>query len=358
MTETVALRVDPKLTGGPVIDCDLHCNVPKIDALFPYLSDFWREYCTQSAFRGPVDTAYPKGHRTTARPESGSPPGSSVDLLREQALDPWNAEIGILTCSYAIESIHNPDTAANLAAAVNDWMAAEWLDKEPRLRGTIVIPVQQPEMAANEIERVAKDRRFVQVHMPARSSMLYGNRHFHPIYEAAARHDLVIQMHFGGAPGNPPTPTGWPSHYVEEYVGMGQVCESQIMNIIAEGVFDRFPTLRWVVAEAGWAWVPAWMWRMDKEWKGLRREIPWVRDAPSEYMRRHMRWTLQPVDPPDVIQFLRIVEEMGSDELLLFSTDWPHWQWDTPEEALPPDLPDELRRKIAYNNARAFYHRL
>jgi hypothetical protein len=335
--------------------------VPKIDALLPYLSAYWREYCTQSAFRGPVDTAYPKGYATTARPgstpESG-PAGSSLDLMRRQVLDPWNVELGILQCTYAIDSIHNPDTAANLAQAVNDWQVAEWLDKEPRLRASIVIPVQQPEMAAKEIERVAADRRFVQVYMPVRSPMLYGNRHYHPIYEAAAKHDLNVVLHFGGAPGNAPTPSGWPSYYVEEYVGMGQVCESQIMNIIAEGVFDRFPTLGFTIAECGWAWVPGWMWRMDKEWKGLRREIPWVRDAPSEYMRRHMRWTLQPIDPPDVLQFLRIVEEMGSDDLLLFSTDYPHGQWDTPEDAFPRDLPDALKRKIAVANARAFYKRL
>jgi uncharacterized protein len=358
MTDTATAPIDPKLTGGPVIDCDLHNAVPKIDALFPYLSDYWREYCTQSAFRGPTDTAYPKGHRTTAKPGTGTPPGSSLELMQQQVLDPWNVEIGILNCTYAIESIHNPDTAANLATAVNDWQVAEWLDKDSRLRASIVIPVQQPEMAAREIERVAGDRRFVQVFMPARSSILYGNRHFHPIYEAAAKHDLGIVMHFGGSPGNPPTPSGWPSTYVEDYVGMGQVCESQIMNIIAEGVFDRFPTLNFTVAECGWAWVPAWMWRMDKEWKGLRREIPWVRDAPSEYMKRHMRWTLQPIDPPDILQFLRIVEELGNQDLLLFSTDWPHGQWDTPDEAMPPDLPDTLRRKIAYENARAFYKRL
>lgn len=358
MIEISTQPVDPGLIGGPVIDCDLHCNVPRIDALFPYLSEFWREYCTQSGFRGPVDTAYPAGQRTSARPDSGTPAGSSLELLRQQSLDAWNVETGILTCSYAIESIHNPDAAAALASAINDWLTAEWLDREPRLRGTIMIPSQQPELAAREIERVARDTRFVQVYMPARSSTPYGNRRYHPIYEAAARHDLAIQMHFGGAPGNPPTPVGWPSYYIEEYAGMSQVCESQVMSIIAEGVFDRFQTLRWVVAECGWAWVPAWMWRMDKEWKGLHREIPWVRDLPSEYMRRYMRWTLQPVDPPDATQFLRIVEEMGSDELILFSSDWPHWQWNTPDEALPPGLPEELRRKIVYDNPRSFFPRL
>jgi predicted TIM-barrel fold metal-dependent hydrolase len=98
------------------------------------------------------------------------------------------------------------------------------------------------------------------------------------------------------------------------------------------------------------------MWRFDKEWKGLRREIPWVRRPPSEYIREHVRLTLQPLDaPPDPAQLLQIVEQLGSDELLLFSTDYPHWHFDAPEEALPAGLPGGLLRKILSENARAFY---
>jgi predicted TIM-barrel fold metal-dependent hydrolase len=53
---------------------------------------------------------------------------------------------------------------------------------------------------------------------------------------------------------------------------------------------------------------------------------------------------------------LQIIEQMGSDELLMFSTDYPHWQFDSPSEALPSGLPQALERKILYDNARAFYH--
>src|SRR5581483_9504861 len=141
-----------------LIDCDVHNIPPTVQALFPYLSDHWREYITQSAFKGPVDTAYPKNAPTTARtetrPPGGRPPGSDLALVREQVLDAWGAEFGILTCAYAVDSIHNPDTAAAMASAVNDWQIAEWLEKEPRLRASIVVPVQQPEMAAREIDRV------------------------------------------------------------------------------------------------------------------------------------------------------------------------------------------------------------
>lgn len=360
MVETATAGPHGAATGRTVIDADIHHAVPSIEALFPYLSDHWREYCTQSAFRGPTDTFYPPGAPTSVRADfkvdGGKPAGSDLAQLRRQTLDAWGAEIGILNCLYAIDSIHNPDTAAALASAVNDWQIAEWLAVEPRFRASLVIPVQQPEMAAREIDRVGDHPGLVQVLMPIHSRILYGDRHYHPIYEAAARHDLAIALHTGGAPGNPPTPNGWPSYYIEEYANSRQIFQSQLMNIIVEGVFDRFPTLRMILVESGVTWLPAFLWRFDKEWKGLRREVPWTRRLPSEYVAEHVRLTTQPLDaPPTAQQLLEIIDQLGSEELLLFATDYPHYHFDTPEEAFPAVLPDGLARKILADNARAFY---
>jgi uncharacterized protein len=349
-----------RLVAGGVIDADLNLVVPSPDALLPYLSDYWREQAAQTAFKGPVDVVYPAGFDTTARPGSkpaSGPAGSDLALLREQALDPWNTQVGILTCAYAIESIHNPDGAAAWASAANDWIIGEWLEKEPRLRGSIVVPAQQPELAAREIDRVGGHPGFVQVYLPVRAEAPYGNRRYTPIFEAAARHDLAIGIGFGGAPPNPPTPSGWPSYYLEEWAGMASIFQSQLMSLIVEGVFERFPTLRVALIEGGFTWLPSLMWRWDKEWKGLRPQTPWVRRLPSAYIHEHVRLTTQPWDaPPSEAQFLQLIDQLGSDELLMFSTDYPHWQYDAPEEALPPaGLPEALVAKIMRGNAQAFY---
>ncbi|MGN6812688.1 MAG: amidohydrolase family protein, partial [Thermomicrobiales bacterium] len=187
------------------------------------------------------------------------------------------------------------------------------------------------------------------------SAAPYGNRRYWPIFEAAARHNLPVGIGFGGAPGNPPTPAGWPSTYLEEYAGMASAFQSQLMSLICEGVFDRFPDLRVVLIEGGFTWAPALLWRLDKEWKALRREVPWVRRLPTEYVHEHVRFTLQPLDgPPDERQFREVIAQLGADNLLLFSTDYPHWHFDTPEAALPPaDAP--LLAKILRDNALAFY---
>lgn len=350
----------PGAAGQPVIDCDLHNQAPSTQALYPYLSEFWRDTVDQTGFKGPTDDVYPPGLPTSirpgSRPDSGGRPGTTVEQVREQVLDPWNVELGILNCAYGVDGVHNPFAAEAFSRAANDWQIEHWLERESRLRGSIIVPVQHPDMAAAEIRRVGNHPGFVQVQLPARAERPYGNRRYLPIFEAAMEQDLVVAIQFGGSPGVPPTSAGWPTHYVEEWVGMAHVFQSQLMSLIAEGVFDRFPDLRVVCVESGWTWLPSLMWRLDKEWKGLRREVPWVKRAPSEYILENVRFTLQPVDAPAEPEFLlETLEQIGSDDILLFSTDWPHWQYDSPAEAFPLNLPPAQTQKILRDNARSFY---
>jgi uncharacterized protein len=238
------------------VDCDVHNAVPRPEALFAYLPDYWIEHLTNTLFKGPTEHPYPQGAPLAARPGSrpadGTPAGSNLALLQQQVLDSTGADYAILNCLYAIDSLHNPDAAVALASAVNDWQIAEWLDRDPRLRASIVVPSQIPTLAAQEIERVAaKHPGFVQVLLPARAQHPYGSRLFHPLWEAIVKHDLVAGIHFGGSPGNPPTPSGWPSYFFEEYVGMAQVFATQLTSMISEGVFDQFPSLRVTLLEAG-----------------------------------------------------------------------------------------------------------
>lgn len=343
-----------------MIDCEIHNEVPGIEALFPYLPIYWREHISQTLFKGPVDAIYPRGAPITARPGSkpagGAPAGSDLALLRQQVLDEPNAELGILTCAYAVDGLRNPDAAIALASAVNDWQIAEWLDREPRLRASIVVPSQLPSQAACEIDRVGGHPGFVQVLLPARSAHPYGNRLYHPLWAAVARHDLVAGLHFGGVPGNPPTPSGWPSYFMEEYVDMATVFQTQTVSMISEGLFDQFTNLRIALLESGFTWLPGHMWRFDKEWRNLRRLVPWVKRAPSDYIRQHMRITVQPLDAPaNPRQLLEIIDQLGSDELLMYASDYPHVHAAEPKEALLPLLPESLQRKILGENARSFY---
>ena len=325
-----------------MIDCDVHVHPAGVEALFPYLPRHWVEHIKQSAFNGPTDCYYPKHMSTSA-------------TLEEITARP-DLERMILNCTYAIDGLHNPDAALAFAGAVNDWLIAEWLEKDDRLRASLVVPVQLPEAAAQEIARVGSHPGFVQVFLPVRTQHPLGSRLYHPLWHAIVEHDLVAGIHYGGSPGNPPFPSGWPSSWLEDHAGMAQVFQSQVCSIIAEGVFDQFPAARVALIEGGFTWLPAFMWRFDKEWKNLRRLVPWVREAPSEYMKKHMKLTIQPLDAPVNARHLReIIGQIGSDGMLLYASDFPHPHTSDPRLTFLPDLEPNLAQMISSENARGFY---
>jgi uncharacterized protein len=343
-----------------VIDCDVHNVVGPIETLEPYLDDHWREVIATSQFAGPTDQAHPPNLATSLRGDlaavDGAAPGRTVATVRAQVLDPLGVQLAILGCDYGIESVRNPDAAAALATAVNDWQRAEWLDPEPRLRAAIVVAAQQPAAAIAEIERHVGDPRFVAVYLPVRSQIPYGNRIWWPLWEAIERHELVAELHFGGSAGIPPTASGWPTSWLEEYADMASAFASQLTSLIAEGTLDRFERTRISLIESGFGWLPAFMWRFDKGWRGLRREIPWTRRLPSEYVRDHVRVSLQPVDgPPDPTALERVIDQLGSDRMLMFSTDYPHRHTAEGLEAVPAGLATAAVERLLDANAREHY---
>jgi uncharacterized protein len=345
--------------GG--IDCDIHPAIPSLDALMPYLSDHWCEAIVERGISELDTIAYPANAPLTARPDwrpAAGKPGATLEQVRQNALDPFGTKVAICNCLYGIQTLFSEDMAAGFARAVNEWTRVELLDKEPRLRASIVVPVQNPTLAAEEIERCAGDRRFVQVLMLVMDEMPLGRRHYWPIYEAAQRHQLPIGVHAGSAYRHPVTSVGWPSTLTEDYAAQSAAFQAALTSFICEGVFTRFPELKVVLLESGFTWLPAHLWRLTKYWRGLRMEIPWVDRSPFEIVRSNVRLSLQPIDGPEnAAHFMRLMDHMQSDELLLFSTDYPHWQFDG-DAVLPDGIPPALVHKIAVENPAATYPRL
>ncbi len=344
-----------------MIDCDIHPSIPDVKALLPYLPGHWAEMVQTRGMDELNAISYPAQSPLTARadwrPPSGKP-AATLAQIQSECLDPFGLSIAICNCLYGVQLLFSEDMAAAFAQAVNDWTRAELLDRDPRLRASIVVPIQSIERSVDEIERCAADPRFVQVLLLASGDQPLGKRVHWPIYAAAARHHLPIGIHAGSNYHNPPTAVGWPSYYTEDYVAQAQAFQSQLTSLICEGVFNKYPDLKLVLLESGWTWLPAHLWRLTKYWRGLRMEIPWVDRSPADIVRSNVRLSLQPTDaPPDRAGLERIIEHLQSDELLLFSTDYPHWQFDG-LAAWPDGLPKSLLRKITVDNPRATYARL
>ena len=245
----------------------------------------------------------------------------------------------------------NLEFGAALCSANNDWQIAEWIDKEPRLRGAIQVTQEDPQAAVREIDRRAGDRRFVQVSLSPRAQEPLGRSRYWPIYEACERNGLPLGLHVPGfGSGYASTPAGWPTFYLEEHQTFAYIIMGVFTSMVLEGVFERFPGLKLVLVEGGFAWVPSLCWRLDKHWERMRSEVPHLKRPPSEYIREHIWYTTQPMEEPERPEDLtKLIEWIGWDRLL-FSTDYPHWDFDDPKTVFnvrmsPEHRADDLQRK-------------
>jgi len=344
-----------------LIDCDVHPSVPGMRALMPYLEEFWRDSVEDRGIDSLESISYPPNAPISARPDfrvAGNRAATGVGELKAQVFDRWGADFAICNCLYGVQLVLSEDMARAFVRAVNDWIVAEWLARDPRLRASIIVPLQNVEFAVDEVERCASDPRFVQVLMLAMGEVPLGRRHFWPIYAAAERHGLPIGIHAGSAYRHPVTSLGWPTYYIEDYAAQTQGFQSQVTSLICEGVLTRHPGLKVVLIESGVTWIPAFLWRLAKLWRGLRTEVPWVERSPREVFRDHFRATIQPFDAPDSPDLVRrLIDHLDSDALLLFSTDYPHWQFEG-TQAIPEGLDPALARKIMVDNPLRTYARL
>ncbi len=346
-------------TGVSLVDADVHNYPRSMDSLTPYMSQRWVEYVRQTGFVTPPKDEYPRFYESAARrdawPPSGDIPGSDPAFARTQLLDEWDIDYAVLNPLYGVSRVHNLDFGNSLMRAVNEWTAHDWLNYDKRYKGSIVVNFSDPPAAAEEIRRVAADPRFVQVLLLARSPAPYGRREFRPIFEAAVEAGLPIGVHFGGG-GGPITATGWPSFYIEDHTGMVQSFEAQVLSMVCEGLFVEFPTLRVVLIESGFAWLPPLMWRLNKNFRGLRQEVPWLKKMPSEYIQEHFRATTQPMEEPENPEhLLQIMDMLGRDDFLMFATDYPHWDFDAPDRAIPAIIRGERRDGIMFKTAMEMY---
>jgi uncharacterized protein len=343
-----------------IVDADIHNTWPEPAALDPYLPARWRRLRARLGERLHGGAQYPRlnpaAARTDAWPPGGGLPGSSLELMREQLLDRWSVEHGILNPLLEAGELLNLEYGAAFARALNDWQVAEWLEPEPRLRASITVPYEDAPLAVAEMERRAGDRRFVQVLLASRTLEPLGRRRYWPLYDAARSLDLPIGIHFGGAGGFPTTAAGLPSFYFEEHAGMATAFQDQLTSLVFEGVFQRFPGLKVILIEGGFAWLLPLMWRLDHTWRMLGDELEHVTRPPSELIREHVYLTTQPIEEPPRPELLaRLLDRMDMDDRLLFATDYPHWDFDAPDRALPPVLGGARRERLLHGNARSLY---
>ncbi|MCW3018762.1 MAG: amidohydrolase [Solirubrobacterales bacterium] len=350
---------------GPIIDVDVHHRWVSTAELLEFVSPQWRELIVHEGGALPIDApAVPMFHhvggsqkRRDSYPQLG-PPGSDYKLLCEQWLDPFPVELAVLTFDIGTSAgLPNPYLATALCRAANDWTIERWLDRaDGRIAGAVLVPTQLPEDGADEIRRVGGDERFVEALLVSNGlGEPFGHPAYHPIYAAAAEVGLPVAIHLGGdswTHTSHMSAGGMPSSRFEYHTVANQSAMLHLASFVTHGVFELFPTLKLLLVETGVTWVPWLFWRLDEQYALLRRESPIVRRLPSEYLREHVKLSTQPLeDPPRHAQLIQLFEAFGGmEELLCFSSDYPHWDADDPRY-IARILPADWAAKVFYANA-------
>lgn len=257
----------------------------------------------------------------------------------------------------ALPASTNAYLAREVVRAVNDWTVQRWLTgTDPRLLGTVLVPNQVPDEAAAEIRRVGGHPRVVAATLGANGTgKPFGHPMFHPIFGAAADLDLPVVL-TAGLEAHPDVPgeaaaAGLPATHTEYRVFSALPLQGHLYSLVAMGVFEKFPTLRVLLSGAGVSWLSTFAWRFEATYKGLRKEIPWVRRRPSEYLARHVWIGTDGEHPAEPERLRRLVAAAGpAPDRIVFGSGRPD-----PDATAADDLagwmPPEHLRGVRHGNA-------
>ncbi len=344
-----------------VVDAAVHPMVRRSDELRQYMKEPWRSrvFPPPHRYLYPAPTGIPPfgEYREDAR-SADALPGSDPDLLAAHMLACGIDAAILLPLTRGL--LPDADMNTVICAATNDWLAGTWLSEwntAGRYFGSVRVNPEDPDAAAQEIERWAHHPRMVQIAVPLESHQPYGQRRYFKIWEAAARYRLPIAVHTDGGAGVDfkPIAIGYPLQYIEYSTMYPLNFIYHLASLIAEGVFERLPEVKFVFADGGQDMLMPLMWRMDMDWLYSRSETPWVKRKPSEYLRAHVRFCTSRLEAPgDPSVSEEWIEMTDATELLLFATNYPHWSSMSVADLFHGHTSDAGRR-ILGGNARTWY---
>ena len=248
-------------------------------------------------------------------------------------------------------NIFDPEYMVALTRAYNNLVSDEWLKVSPRLRAVSLTPLCKVDEAVKELRRTITELGFSGVMVPAHGFGGLGDRKFDPFYEEAQRLDCLVAVH-GGTPEYMRY-----NKFIQKHTASFPISNMlQMVHMTYEGVFERFPNVRFAYLEAGCTWVPFFLDRMDEEWeKRGDIEAPQCIKKPSEYLKGDNIFFH--AEPSETL-IPQVVEILGENSLF-YASDWPHWDNEYPENIQQfwnrDDLSTSAKKAILADNTKRMY---
>ena len=160
-----------------------------------------------------------------------------------EALDPFGTAIAICNCLYGVQTAVQRGPGRRLRArASTTGCAREWLDQDPRLRASIVLPIAE-RRARGRGDRALRRRPALRAGADAGwASSRSASARYWPIYAAAERHGLPVGIHAGSdLPPRAHARSAGRAYYLEDYAAQSPGFQAQLASLICEGVFAKIP---------------------------------------------------------------------------------------------------------------------
>lgn len=289
-----------------------------------------------------------------------SGPGNDTDswlsMMQEGNLD---AAILFPTGGLFEGFLRDADYGVAFCRAYNNWLAKDLLKPSEGLLGVALLPVQDGEEAAKELRRAKQELGMVGAMLPADGGHLLGHRQYNALYQAAADVDMPVAVHASGSWAADAHTT---AHQFPKFVQAHTISHPfgimrQFTSMMFEGVFERFPTVRFGFLECGGTWVPWYLDRMDEEYEHRgEEEAPDLTRKPSTFV--HEGGNLFFGCEAEERMLGPTLDLIGTDTVM-YASDWPHWDGDYPtslfEMQQREDLTEEQREGVLSRAAIRFY---
>jgi predicted TIM-barrel fold metal-dependent hydrolase len=335
--------------------------------LFPYLSEGWRETIARpgdlaGALKPVSSWLYPEPQMGALKPRDAWT-YRTYEALEQGVLKGNIRDRIVLGYSDGLLTTASPYhyLASALVTATNDWTIAEWLSKDERLYGMVLVYAGIPEHAATEIRRLGANRQMVAVAIGANGlGNLFGHPIYDPIYAAAAEVGLPIVIQIGSDAaadmGTEPIAGGLPTTFGEYRALSVQASMTHVASLITEGTFEKFPSLKVLILGGGVTWVPPYLWRLDYWFKTLERESPWLKKLPSAYFAEHVRlstYSLETVPTPGQLE-LALSALPGIERSIIYTSGAPATDALEPRE-VAARLPSGWHEGVFHDNAMGLF---
>jgi predicted TIM-barrel fold metal-dependent hydrolase len=281
--------------------------------------------------------------------------GEHRDLtLVRRALESMGIDVQIVFPQPMLEIGLHPNAAVEtqLITAYNRWFTDRILAHEPRIKSMLALPFSDPAACLRTIREFAEKPGVVGFLVTSQRQAEVFRSEYMPIYQELEARGLPLGFHAGPDYSVGKHMNRFLSVHALSFVTCNMV---HLTNWVINGLPERFPKLKVIWIESGLAWLPFMMQRLDHEYLMRQSDAPLLKKLPSDYMR-DMYYTSQPLEMTDAALLQATLTAINAETQLLFSSDWPHWDFDVPAKiAGLPFLSAEAKRNILGETARGLF---